>query len=62
MAIGVVMSAAMMERPGEIDSVGDFLRYFGDIVVEYGRDYFLAVKEKHSLRYFLKTGDLLGGA
>ncbi len=62
MAIGVVMSAAMMERPGEIDSAGDFIRYFRDIVIEYGRDYFHAVQERHSLRYFLKAGDLLGGA
>ena len=61
MAIGVAMIAAMMERPGEIDSAGDFIRYFRGIVIEGGREYLLAVKEKHSLRMFLKAGSFLDG-
>ncbi len=62
MAIGVVMSAIMMERPHEIDGLRDFVRYFRDIVVECGAEYFTKVMNKHHTRMFLRAGDLLGGA
>ncbi len=62
MALGVVMGAAMLERPGEIASAGDLVRYFRDVIIEGGRDYFLEVKEKHSLRYFMRAGNALGNA
>ncbi len=62
MAIGALMSAALLERPHGIDSAGDFIRYFRDVVIEGGRDYFLEVKEKHSMRRFLRVGSMLEGA
>ncbi len=61
MAIGVTMSAAMMECPREIATAGDLVLYFRDIIAEYGRDYFLEVKEKHSQRMFLRVGNSLDG-